>query len=88
MTGRSHSLTYELIPIPGDSFTAYLRSYTDTNGTLQPGRVEGQTIIFGDQPLFAGYGPTVNGDYVMGFLVRDIAGNFSYDYVDITVANP
>lgn len=85
---RQEPQPYELIPIPGDSFSAYLRSYTDTNGTLQPGRVEGQTITFGDQPLFAGYGPTVNGDYVMGFLVRDIAGNFSYDYVDITVANP
>jgi hypothetical protein len=79
---------YELTPAPGDSFTAYTRSYTDAGGSLEPGRVQGQTITFGDTPLSASFGPTLSGDYVMGFLVRDIAGNFSYDFVDVTVDNP
>jgi hypothetical protein len=79
---------YELSPSPGDTFTAYLRSYTDQDGTLTPGLVEGQTITFGDQPFVAGFGPTPPGDYVLGFLVRDIAGNFSYDYLDVTVVSP
>ncbi|GAB4429911.1 MAG: clostripain-related cysteine peptidase [Chloroflexi bacterium OHK40] len=78
---------YELIPAPGDRFTAFTRSYTDTGAELEPGRVEGQTITFGDGPLTARLGGTSSGDYVMGFLVRDIAGSFSYDYVDVTVDN-
>ena len=78
---------YELLPTAGDSFTAFTRSYTDAGGELTAGRVEGQTITFGEQPLTASLGATTSGDYVMGFLVRDIAGGFSYDFVDVTVDN-
>ncbi|NNJ10648.1 FHA domain-containing protein [Chloroflexales bacterium ZM16-3] len=85
---KQDSQPYELKPAPGDTFTAYTRSYTDTGGSLDPARVQGQTITFGDTPLTASYSSTLSGDYVMGFLVRDIAGNFSYDYVDVTVDNP
>ncbi|NTV64056.1 MAG: forkhead-associated protein, partial [Oscillochloris sp.] len=85
--GKQDAQPYELTPAPGDRFTAYTRSYTDTGGSLEPARVEGQTITFGDTPLSASFGPTLNGDYVMGFLVRDIAGNFSYDYIDVQVDN-
>ncbi|NTW01777.1 MAG: forkhead-associated protein, partial [Oscillochloris sp.] len=86
--GKQDSQPYELTPAPGDTFTAYTRSYTDTGSSLDPARVQGQTITFGDTLLSANFGPTLSGDYVMGFLVRDIAGNFSYDYVDVTVNNP
>jgi hypothetical protein len=86
--GKQDSQPYELNPAPGDTFTAYTRSYTDTGDSLKPARVKGQTITFGDTPLTASYGPTLSGGYVMGFLVRDIAGNYSYDYVDVTVNNP
>jgi hypothetical protein len=86
-TGNQEPQPYELEPEPGDTFTAYTRSYTDSGGELTPGRVEGQTITFGDQPLTTRLGGTASGEYVMGFLVRDIAGGFSYDYVDITVDN-
>jgi hypothetical protein len=86
-TGGQEPQPYELIPAAGDSFTAFTRAYTDANGELRPARVEGATIAFGEQPLTASLGPTADGDYVMGFLVRDIAGGFSYDYVDITVDN-
>ncbi len=85
--GKQEPQPYELIPVPGDTFTAYLRTYTDTGNSLTPGSVEGQTITFGAQPLTADYAPTLNGAYVLGFLVRDIAGNFSYQYVDLTVDN-
>ncbi|EFO81226.1 FHA domain containing protein [Oscillochloris trichoides DG-6] len=85
---KQEAQPYELTPAPGDTFTAYTRSYTDTGDNLEADRVAGQTITFGDTPLSASFGPTINGDYVMGFLVRDIAGNFSYDYVDVTVENP
>ncbi len=85
---KQESQPYELTPAPGDTFTAYTRNYTDTGSSLDTDRVAGQTITFGDRPLSATFGPTLNGDYVMGFLVRDIAGNFSYDYVDVRVENP
>ena len=79
---------YELKPVAGDTFTAYLRSYTDTGTSLKPAPVEGQTITFGTAPLTVHQAPITNGAYVMGFLVRDIAGNYSYDYVNVTVKNP
>ena len=87
-SGSQQPQPYELEPVAGDTFTAYLRSYTDTGTSLKPAAVKGQTLTFGDAPMTAHYGPTANGNYVMGFLVRDIAGNFSYDYLDVTVANP
>ncbi len=86
--GSQEPQPYELVPAAGDSFTAYLRSYTDEGGGLRPGSVEGQTIRFGQGPFTTRPAPTLDGDYVMGFLVRDIAGNYSYDYVDVTVDNP
>jgi hypothetical protein len=85
--GGQEPQPYELTPAPGDSFTAYTRSYTDAGGELRPGSVAGQTITFGEQPLTARLGPTAEGDYVVGFLVRDIAGGYSYQYVDVTAAN-
>ncbi|NTU84690.1 MAG: forkhead-associated protein, partial [Chloroflexales bacterium] len=86
--GKQEPQPYELAPAAGDRFTAYLRSYTDTGTSLKPAAVEGQSITFGQAPLTARHAPTIGGDYVMGFLVRDIAGNFSYDYVDARVTNP
>jgi len=85
--GNQERQPYELRPAAGDTFTAYSRSYTDTGARLEPGSVEGATITFTDQPMSVSYGPTPSGDYVMGFLVRDISGNYSYDYVDVTVDN-
>ncbi|NJN17137.1 MAG: FHA domain-containing protein [Oscillochloris sp.] len=86
-SGKQEPQPYELKPAPGDTFTAVTRSYTDAGERLELGRVRGQTITFGEQPLTAAIGPTLSGEYVMGFLVRDIAGNFSYDYVDVVVDN-
>jgi hypothetical protein len=76
----------ELQPQPGDRFTVSLRNYTDTGSALEPGEVEGQTIVFGNEPLRVLRGTTPAGDYVMGFLVRDIAGNYHYRYADVTLA--
>ncbi len=87
VAGKQDPQPFELTPRAGDTFTAYYRSYTDTGSALEASRFEGQTITFTDAPLKAIRGPTLNGDYVMGFLVRDLAGNYHYDYVDITVNN-
>ena len=48
---------------------------------------QGETITLGDEPLSAFQVPADNGDYVAGFLVRDISGHFNYQYGDITVDN-
>ncbi|WP_299755617.1 clostripain-related cysteine peptidase [uncultured Chloroflexus sp.] len=85
--GKQEPQPFELFPRAGDTFTAYYRSYTDTGSGLEANRFEGQTITFGDAPLKAVRGPTLSGDYVMGFLVRDIAGNYHYSYVDVAVDN-
>ncbi|WP_322496285.1 clostripain-related cysteine peptidase, partial [Chloroflexus sp.] len=85
--GKQEPQPFELTPRAGDTFTAYYRSYTDTGSGLEANRFEGQTITFGDAPLKAVRGPTLSGDYVMGFLVRDIAGNYHYSYVDVAVDN-
>ncbi|MGC8801153.1 MAG: clostripain-related cysteine peptidase [Chloroflexus sp.] len=87
LAGKQEPQPFELTPRAGDTFTAYYRSYTDTGSGLEAKRFEGQTITFGETPLKAVRGPTLSGDYVMGFLVRDIAGNYHYDYVDISVDN-
>jgi len=85
--GKQEPQPFELTPRPGDTFTAYYRSYTDTGSKLEVNRFEGQTITFGEKPLTAVRAPTLNGNYVMGFLVRDISGNYHYDYVDVSVNN-
>ncbi|PDW03871.1 clostripain-related cysteine peptidase [Candidatus Viridilinea mediisalina] len=85
---RQEPQPFELTPAPGDTFTAYMRTYTDTGTDLEPGSVQGNTLTFTNQPFTVGFDATISGDYVMGFLVRDIAGNFNYDYEDIRVVNP
>ncbi len=75
----------EIQPLAGDRFTAQMRTYTTSAARLVPGRVSGETITFGDAPLRAVRLPAAAGDYVAGFLVRDISGRFSYQYRDIRV---
>lgn len=78
---------FEITPQPGDTFTAYLRTYTIKDGRPVPDFNEGETITLGNAPLTAQLVPANSGDYVAGFLVRDIAGQFTYQYSDITVDN-
>lgn len=78
----------EIRPLAGDRFTAQIRTYTANGASLEPGRVAGETITFSDQPLRAVRLPAAAGDYVAGFLVRDISGRFSYQYRDIRVTGP
>ncbi len=85
--GKQDPQPFELSPQPGDTFTAYIRTYADEGDHLKPDVVAGETIVFGDQPLSAFLGPAPDGDYVTGFMVRDVSGQFSYQYADIRVSN-
>ena len=84
---KQESQPFEISPTPGDTFTAMIRTYTVKGDRLEPGFVEGDTLTIGNQSLAVQRIPVASGDYVTGFLVRDIAGRFSYQYEDITIDN-
>ncbi|HWQ15778.1 MAG TPA: clostripain-related cysteine peptidase [Roseiflexaceae bacterium] len=84
---KQEAQPYEITPSPGDTFTALIRSYTLSGDRLEPGLVEGDTLTFGAAPPALTRLPANSGDYVAGFLVRDVAGRFSYAYQEITVDN-
>lgn len=84
---KQEAQPFQLSPEAGDVFTPLLRSYSVQNGKLTPDFVQGDPITFGDQPLSAIQVPASSGDYVTGFLVRDISGQFNYRYESITVDN-
>jgi hypothetical protein len=84
---KQEAQPFEIIPVPGDTFTAMIRTYTVKGDRLEPGFVEGDTLPIGNQPLAVQRLPMQGGAYVTGFLVRDIAGRFSYQYADINVRN-
>jgi hypothetical protein len=84
---KQESQPFEIAPTSGDTFTAFLRTYTVKDGRPTPDFNQGETITFGEEPLSAQRVPANSGEYVAGFLVRDISGHFSYDYRDITVDN-
>ena len=78
---------FEITPSADDTFTALLRTYTIKDGRPVPDFNQGQTLTLGEGPLSAFQVPAENGDYVAGFLVRDIAGHFNYQYLDLKVDN-
>ncbi len=82
---KQEAQPFEIVPVPGDTFTAVIRTYTVKGDRLDPGFVEGDTLTIGNQPLTVQRIPLQSGAYVTGFLVRDIAGRFSYQYADINV---
>ncbi|HEU5099897.1 MAG TPA: clostripain-related cysteine peptidase [Roseiflexaceae bacterium] len=86
-SNKQETQPFEITPSAGDTFTALLRTYTIKDGRPVPDFNQGQTLTLGDGPLSALLAPADNGDYVAGFLVRDISGHFSYQYLDIAVDN-
>jgi hypothetical protein len=79
---------FELQPEAGDTFTAKLRTYADENGKLTPGFVNGEQITFGEQPMEVFTAPAPSGDtYVAGLLVRDVSGQFAYQFKPLTIDN-
>ncbi len=76
---------FELQPASGDRFTTQIRTYALSGAELIVGRVTGESIMLGTTPLRAVRIPAASGNYVAGFLVRDIVGRLSYQYVDVAV---
>ncbi|MBC8075829.1 MAG: forkhead-associated protein, partial [Chloroflexales bacterium] len=79
---------FELNPEAGDTFTAKLRTYADKDGKLKPGVVSGEQITFSEQPMEVFTAPAPSGDkYVAGLLVRDVSGQFDYQFNPLTIDN-
>ena len=47
----------------------------------------GEPIVFGATPLVAAEGLAPSGEYIVGLLVENVAGDISDEYVDISVTN-
>lgn len=78
----------ELEPRAGDTFTPDLLSYQASGDDFEEQTTAGQPLTFGDTPLIAFEGAAPSGEYVIGLMVEDIAGEISDQYADVTVESP
>ncbi|GAB4213189.1 MAG: hypothetical protein OHK0022_49960 [Roseiflexaceae bacterium] len=79
---------HEVTPVAGDTFTPSILTFTDTGGDeVEEGEQPGDPITFGATPLLAFEAPVPAGDYLVGLVVEDLAGEISDQYQDITVEN-
>lgn len=82
-TGSPHEIT----PQKGDTFTI-LEQWMDLD---QNGRVtktatqQGGVLTFGDEPFTWKEQNAASGDYVIGFIVKDLDGNATESYAQVNV---
>jgi hypothetical protein len=86
--GADNPRPRELQPRAGDTFTPDILSYSANDTDAAESTVAGQPITFGAEPLAAFEGPAPSGDYVIGLMVENLAGDISDQYSDVTVENP
>jgi hypothetical protein len=83
---RDNAAPREVYPEQGDEFTViefWLEYDQNPDGELV--EYEGGTLVFTDQPMvFIDYTP-VGGYYILGIVVEDMDGNFTYEIKPITV---
>ena len=78
----------ELKPRAGDTFTADILAYQANGDDFEENTIAGEPIELGDQPLIAFADAAPSGDYVIGLMVENIAGDISEQYADVTVESP
>jgi hypothetical protein len=78
----------ELTPKPGDSFTPDILTYTTQQDDLGEQTLPGQPITFGDAPLALFEGAAPGGDYLLGLMVENTAGDISDQYTELTIEGP
>jgi hypothetical protein len=76
-----------LIPKPGDQFlTVNTVLSFDDSGDFTFEYQEGNTLTFGDQPLYYGtFGDADPGEYAVGIMVKDMDGNMTWQFTPVTV---
>jgi hypothetical protein len=78
----------ELKPRAGDTFTPDITAYTTNNDDAEDRTIAGAPITFGSAPLTAFEGDAPSGDYVIGLMVENLAGDINDQYSDVTVDSP
>lgn len=78
----------ELQPRAGDIFTPDILAYRIAGDDFEEETIAGEPIVFGDEPLIAFESDAPGGDYVIGLMVENIAGDISEQYADVVVENP
>ena len=85
--GSANPRPRELKPRAGDTFTPTIASFSTQNHDDQ--RIsDGKAITFGTAPLVAFEAMVPSGNYTLGLMVEDIAGEVTAQYADVTVTNP
>ena len=77
----------EITPAQGDTFTI-LEKWMDLDANVNPTGIvkqNGKTLTFGSQPFKWSQLYAAAGEYVVGFIVKDLDGNQYPVYTDITV---
>ena len=78
----------ELKPRAGDTFTPDIVSYTTNNNDAQDRTTAGAPITFGTAPLTAFENDAPSGNYVIGLMVENLAGDINDQYSNVTVDSP
>jgi hypothetical protein len=78
----------ELKPRAGDTFTPDITAYTTNSDDAEDRTTAGDPITFGTAPMTAFEGDAPSGDYVIGLMVENLAGDVNDQYSDVTVESP
>src|SRR6185503_2376752 len=78
----------ELKPRAGDTFTPDITSYITNSDDAEDRTTAGDPITFGSASLTAFEGDATSGDYVIGLMVENLAGDVNDQYSDVTVDSP
>ncbi|HEU5098208.1 MAG TPA: hypothetical protein VFU22_04130, partial [Roseiflexaceae bacterium] len=69
-------------------FTPDIPAYATNNDDAEDRTIAGAPITFGSAPLTAFEADAPSGEYVLGLMVENLAGDVSDQYSDVTVENP
>jgi len=86
--GGNNPRPRELKPRAGDTFTPDIALYTPNGDNAEDRTTAGNPITFGSAPLIAFERDAPSGEYVIGLMVENLAGDVNDQYSDVTVDNP
>jgi len=86
--GADNPRPRELKPRAGDTFTPDIVSYATDNDDAEDRTTAGAPITFGSSPLIAFEGDAPSGNYVIGLMVENLAGDINDQYSNVTVDSP